>query len=117
MIKFIFFPYLFEGRVFSVFLKKKIDDSLTWKARNWQNLDWQLYHFFNRTLWEKIKVFGIDRMKEEVENLKKRNEELNKECIKETVPEKEIEIQYRDWSPEGVTLLGLKLYENASSQW
>ncbi|XP_068583207.1 galactosylceramide sulfotransferase-like [Cebidichthys violaceus] len=59
----------------------KLTPELRAKALQWNGIDWKLYKHFNATFWEKVEVYGRQRMAEEVAELKRRNAELVEICI------------------------------------
>nr|XP_033781224.1 galactose-3-O-sulfotransferase 4 isoform X2 [Geotrypetes seraphini] len=56
------------------------------KLKEWNALDWYLYMHFNRTFWQKVEQFGWERMREEVLQLQKKQQELMKECLQGDKP-------------------------------
>jgi len=61
--------------------KKKIEDGLKEKVYEWNKADSQLYKNFNRTLWEKVEMFGFDKMKEEKMKLEGAIKAVVDECF------------------------------------
>lgn len=51
------------------------------RIRSWNQLDWQLYVYFNNSFWNRVERFGRKRMQYEVEELKKRREQLSEKCL------------------------------------
>ncbi|XP_063296993.1 galactose-3-O-sulfotransferase 4-like [Pelobates fuscus] len=51
------------------------------KIKNWNQLDWNLYVYFNRSFWNKVDNFGRKRMENEVEELRKKRTEIAQICL------------------------------------
>ncbi|XP_053567415.1 galactose-3-O-sulfotransferase 2-like [Bombina bombina] len=51
------------------------------KIKKWNQLDWQLYNYFNKTFWNKVETFGRERMQREVEELKRKRALLVETCL------------------------------------
>ncbi|CAH2246487.1 galactose-3-O-sulfotransferase 2-like [Pelobates cultripes] len=51
------------------------------KIKNWNQLDWNLYVYFNRSFWNKVDNFGRKRMENEVEELRKKRTEITQICL------------------------------------
>ncbi|XP_078000507.1 galactosylceramide sulfotransferase-like [Glandiceps talaboti] len=51
------------------------------KIKKWHAGDVKLYDYFNRSLWQRIELFGNKRMQTEVEELKSRREYYFQSCI------------------------------------
>ncbi|XP_018415854.1 PREDICTED: galactose-3-O-sulfotransferase 2-like [Nanorana parkeri] len=60
------------------------------KIKIWNQLDWQLYVYFNKTFWEKVDEFGRERMQQEVEELQRRRTLQSKICLQGQVDPNEI---------------------------
>ncbi|XP_056419080.1 galactose-3-O-sulfotransferase 2-like isoform X2 [Hyla sarda] len=58
------------------------------KIKAWNQLDWQLYIYFNRTFWEKVDKFGQNRMQSEVKELRRRRAEQSEICLEGLVDPK-----------------------------
>ncbi|XP_051922887.1 galactosylceramide sulfotransferase isoform X2 [Hippocampus zosterae] len=59
----------------------KLTPSLRARAREWNALDWKLYQHVNHTFWRKVDAYGLQRMAEDVAELKRRNAEMVATCI------------------------------------
>uniref|UniRef100_A0A8C6TL69 Galactose-3-O-sulfotransferase 1 n=1 Tax=Neogobius melanostomus TaxID=47308 RepID=A0A8C6TL69_9GOBI len=59
----------------------RLTPELRAKAQKWNSIDWKLYQHFNVTFWKKVDAYGIDRMKEDVKEMKRRNAEMHGFCI------------------------------------
>ena len=98
--------------------KTETSQDLVEKIREWQDLDLKLYRHFNETLWRKIEEFGRDRMEKRIEELRSMNHRLTSECVEShSATENEVPVQFRDWTPKGVTFKAIKLFKNASDIW
>ncbi|KAM5165102.1 uncharacterized protein ACMZJ9_007526 [Mantella aurantiaca] len=51
------------------------------RIKIWNQLDWQLYVYFNNTFWKKVDEFGHERMKQEVEELRMRRSLQSEICL------------------------------------
>ncbi|XP_053316106.1 galactose-3-O-sulfotransferase 4-like [Spea bombifrons] len=51
------------------------------KIKSWNQLDWQLYVYFNRSFWDQVHKFGKERMKHEVTELRRRRAEMSETCL------------------------------------
>ncbi|XP_029921399.1 galactosylceramide sulfotransferase isoform X2 [Myripristis murdjan] len=51
------------------------------KALEWNGADWKLYQHFNSTFWARVEAYGKNRMKQEVNELRRRNAEMKAICI------------------------------------
>ncbi|XP_072266201.1 galactose-3-O-sulfotransferase 2-like [Pyxicephalus adspersus] len=51
------------------------------KIKIWNQLDWQLYVYFNNTFWKKVDEFGRERMQKEVEELRRRRALQSEICL------------------------------------
>lgn len=59
----------------------RLSPELRTKAKMWNAIDWKLYQHFNITFWKKIEAYGIERIKEDVKELKRKNAEMKGICI------------------------------------
>ncbi|XP_030005698.1 galactosylceramide sulfotransferase [Sphaeramia orbicularis] len=74
------------------------------KAMKWNGADWRLYRHFNATFWDKVEAFGQERMKREVNELRRRNGEMKDLCIEGGDAVEADQIQERrfvPWQPLG----------------
>lgn len=71
-------------------LIKEIPNKTVTQLLEWHSGDFKLYQHFNRTLQQKIKLYGEERMKKDIELLNKRNKELQDECLQGTKPVSEL---------------------------
>ncbi|XP_071995726.1 galactose-3-O-sulfotransferase 2-like isoform X1 [Engystomops pustulosus] len=49
--------------------------------KRWNQLDWKLYVYFNNSFWNRVEKFGRERMKKEVEELRKRRAQISEKCL------------------------------------
>lgn len=86
------------------------------RALKWNGADWKLYQHFNATFWARVELFGRERMKQEVEELRRRNAEMKSICIKDggAVEAQNIEDKrFRPWQPLGeFSILGYNIRKN-----
>ncbi|NXO46708.1 G3ST4 sulfotransferase, partial [Locustella ochotensis] len=52
------------------------------RLRAWNSLDWALYSHFNRTFWRQAEEFGLERLRREAAELRRRREELAGKCLR-----------------------------------
>ncbi|XP_055522307.1 galactose-3-O-sulfotransferase 2-like [Leucoraja erinacea] len=52
----------------------------------WNSLDWKLYLHFNRTFWQKVDLFGRQRMSEEVVLLQEARQKMRDLCLERGRP-------------------------------
>ncbi|KAM8953212.1 galactose-3-O-sulfotransferase 2-like [Pelodytes ibericus] len=55
------------------------------KIKNWNQLDWQLYVYFNRSFWNQVEKYGRERMELEVQELQGRRAEISQICLQDKV--------------------------------
>lgn len=91
----------------------RLTPDLKAKALQWNGADWKLYQHFNATFWARVEAFGRERMKEEVEELRRRNAEMKVVCIEDGGAVEAGNIQdkhLRPWQPVGDSfILGYNL--------
>ncbi|CAI9589192.1 unnamed protein product [Staurois parvus] len=89
-------------------------------AQEWNALDLLIYQHFNTTFWNKVEKYGMERMKKDVIELKRRNEELKQECIAGGGPVDASKIKesgLQPWQPLGKTFIqGYNLKKNILPQ-
>ncbi|KAG7486811.1 galactosylceramide sulfotransferase [Solea senegalensis] len=94
----------------------KLTPQLRAKALQWNSIDWKLYKHFNVTFWEKVETYGRERMTKDVAELRRRNAEMEKICIKggHPVMAKDIhEEEMQPWQPIGErSIMGYNLNKN-----
>ncbi|XP_044144410.1 galactosylceramide sulfotransferase [Bufo gargarizans] len=87
-------------------------------AQQWNALDALIYQHFNATFWKKVEKYGVERMKMDVLELRRRNEELKQECIAGGGPVDASKIQesgLQPWQPLGkISIQGYNLRKNIS---
>ncbi|XP_068430270.1 galactosylceramide sulfotransferase [Clinocottus analis] len=86
------------------------------KALQWNGADWRLYQHFNASFWAKVEAYGSDRMKREVNELRRRNSEMRDICIEDggAVEAKQIQdSRFQPWQPVGESsILGYNMKTN-----
>ncbi|XP_068135265.1 galactose-3-O-sulfotransferase 2-like [Hyperolius riggenbachi] len=55
------------------------------KIKHWNNLDWQLYSYFNRSFWKHVERFGQEQMDYEIQKLQRKRDEMAKICLQDEV--------------------------------
>ncbi|KAM4771180.1 galactose-3-O-sulfotransferase 2-like [Rhinophrynus dorsalis] len=69
--------------------KKSLSHDTQERIKSWNQLDWQLYLYFNSSFWNRVEKFGRDRMQHEVEELRQRRSQMVETCIQgEVDPDK-----------------------------
>lgn len=74
------------------------------KAKKWNGIDWKLYQHFNATFWKKVEAYGINRMKGDVNELRRRNAEMKAICVEGGNAVESQNIQnnhFQPWQPVG----------------
>ncbi|XP_033845974.2 galactosylceramide sulfotransferase isoform X2 [Periophthalmus magnuspinnatus] len=91
------------------------------KAQKWNDIDWKLYQYFNDTFWQKVRAYGIERMKEDVNELRRRNAEMKSVCIEggHAVEARNIEDRhFRPWQPLGESsILGYNMKKDIDPKY
>lgn len=99
----------------------ELSPELRAKALEWNGADWRLYQFFNATLWAKVERYGRERMKREVEELRRRNAEMEEICIDGGGAVEAPHIRdrhFKPWQPVGeLSILGYNLKENVDPEF
>ncbi|XP_072173252.1 LOW QUALITY PROTEIN: galactosylceramide sulfotransferase-like [Diadema setosum] len=88
----------------------KISETMVKQIREWNKGDSLLYDHFNRTFWEKVRAFGEERMRKEVDQLEEMNRELRDRCIGQVVVN-----DRQVWHPAGVKVESFKLKPSAAN--
>ncbi|XP_073530470.1 galactose-3-O-sulfotransferase 2-like isoform X2 [Phyllobates terribilis] len=63
--------------------RKVLSEKTQHKIKTWNQLDWQLYVYFNKSFWEKVDKFGQDRMQREVQELQRRRAAQSEICLQD----------------------------------
>ncbi|XP_044146797.1 galactose-3-O-sulfotransferase 4-like [Bufo gargarizans] len=61
--------------------RSNLSDEAQERIKSWNQLDWQLYIYFNNSFWNHVERFGRERMRYEVEKLKTRRAQLSEKCL------------------------------------
>ncbi|KAM3930970.1 galactose-3-O-sulfotransferase 2-like [Leptodactylus fuscus] len=61
--------------------RKVLSEETQENVKTWNQLDWQLYVYFNKSFWEKVDAFGRDRMQREVQELRRRRAVHSEICL------------------------------------
>ncbi|CAJ1070576.1 galactosylceramide sulfotransferase [Xyrichtys novacula] len=99
----------------------KLDPELRAKALRWNGVDWRLYQHFNASFWAKVEAFGVERMRQEVKELRRRNAEMKAICIENGGAVEAQKIHNRHflpWQPVGESsILGYNIKKNIDSKF
>ncbi|XP_056259609.1 galactosylceramide sulfotransferase [Seriola aureovittata] len=91
------------------------------KALEWNGADWRLYQHFNATFWAKIERYGRERMKKEVNELRRRNAEMKAICIEggNAVEAQKIQnSRFLPWQPVGESsILGYNMKKDIAPKF
>ncbi|XP_077147336.1 galactose-3-O-sulfotransferase 2-like [Ranitomeya variabilis] len=60
------------------------------KIKSWNNLDWEMYVYFNNSFWKRVQTFGVERMEDEVKELQKIRTLMSEKCLEDEVEPKKI---------------------------
>ncbi|KAM9306632.1 galactosylceramide sulfotransferase isoform 3-T3 [Pholidichthys leucotaenia] len=99
----------------------RLDPEMRAKALRWNGADWRLYQHFNASFWARVEVYGRDRMRREVEELRRKNAEMRAICIEGGGAVEAQEIQdwrFLPWQPVGESsILGYNLKEDTDPKF
>lgn len=91
------------------------------KALEWNGADWRLYQHFYTIFWAKIEEYGRERMKREVNELRRRNAEMKAICIEggDAVEVDKIQDKrFRPWQPVGESsILGYNMKKDTDPKF
>ncbi|GAA6217090.1 galactosylceramide sulfotransferase-like [Lates japonicus] len=91
------------------------------KALEWNGADWRLYQHFNATFWARVEAYGRERMKQEVNELRRRNAEMKAICIEGGSAVEAQKIQNRrfvPWQPVGESsILGYNMKKDTDPKF
>ncbi|XP_061117367.1 galactosylceramide sulfotransferase [Conger conger] len=94
----------------------KLTPELKARALQWNGVDRRLYQHFNATFWRKVEAYGRERMARDVEELRRRNEEMAAICIDGGRAVEAASIQetaMQPWQPIGEkSIMGYNLKKN-----
>lgn len=94
----------------------KLIPELRAKALQWNAIDWKLYQHFNKTFWNKVDMYGRQRMAEDVAELRRRNAKMANICIEggHAVDAGSIhETDMQPWQPIGEkSIMGYNMKKN-----
>ncbi|XP_069830351.1 galactose-3-O-sulfotransferase 2-like [Dendropsophus ebraccatus] len=80
------------------------------KIRTWNQLDWQLYVYFNNSFWNRVDKFGRERMESEVRELRNRRAQVSEKCLYGQVEASNIKDKsIVPYQPDSITILGYRL--------
>ncbi|XP_026153502.1 galactosylceramide sulfotransferase [Mastacembelus armatus] len=99
----------------------RLTPELRARALEWNGADWKLYQHFNATFWAKIDAYGKERMKQELDELRRRNGEMKAICIEggDAVEAQMIEDRrFLPWQPLGESfILGYNIKKNINPKY
>nr|XP_020449949.1 galactosylceramide sulfotransferase [Monopterus albus] len=94
----------------------KLTPELRARALEWNAIDWKLYQHFNQTFWKKVDAYGLQRLAEDVAELRRRNAEMASICIEGGGSVETGSIQekvMKPWQPIGEkSIMGYNLKKN-----
>uniref|UniRef100_A0A8D0AEG9 Galactose-3-O-sulfotransferase 1 n=1 Tax=Sander lucioperca TaxID=283035 RepID=A0A8D0AEG9_SANLU len=94
----------------------RLTPELRAKALQWNGADWRLYQHFNATFWARVEAYGRERMKQEVNELRRRNAAMKAICVEDGDAVEAQKIQDRrflPWQPVGESsILGYNMKKN-----
>ncbi|XP_041666261.1 galactosylceramide sulfotransferase [Cheilinus undulatus] len=82
----------------------RLPPELRAKGLRWNGADWKLYQRFNTTFWARVEAYGRERMRQEVQELRRRNAKMKATCIEDGGAVEAQRIQDRrflPWQPVG----------------
>ncbi|KAM4771182.1 galactose-3-O-sulfotransferase 2-like [Rhinophrynus dorsalis] len=93
--------------------KKALSKQTQEAIKRWNQLDWQLYVYFNSTFWNRVERFGKERMLRELEELRRRRAEMQDICLHgEVDPDKMIDKSLKPFQAGIARILGYNLKSN-----
>lgn len=99
----------------------RLTPELRAKALQWNGADWTLYQHFNDTFWARVEAYGRERMKQEVNELRRRNAEMKAICIEDGGAVEAQNIQdkrFLPWQPVGESsILGYNMKKNTDPKF
>lgn len=99
----------------------RLNPEMRAKALQWNGADWRLYQHFNATFWARVEAYGKERMKQEVNQLRRRNAEMKAVCIeggKAVGAQKIQDGRFRPWQPVGErSILGYNLKKDTDPKF
>ncbi|XP_063296995.1 galactose-3-O-sulfotransferase 2-like [Pelobates fuscus] len=61
--------------------KHSLSEKAQEKIKNWSQLDWHMYVYFNKSFWDQVEKFGRKRMDRELGELRRKRSEMAQVCI------------------------------------
>ncbi|XP_029025255.1 galactosylceramide sulfotransferase [Betta splendens] len=90
-------------------------------ALAWNGADWKLYRHFTAIFWARVEAYGRDRMRREVEELRRRNAEMKALCVEggdAVEAEKIRDRHFQPWQPVGESsILGYNVKADVDPQF
>ncbi|XP_041034867.1 galactose-3-O-sulfotransferase 2-like isoform X2 [Carcharodon carcharias] len=78
---------------------RKLSDETVGRVKAWNSLDWKLYLHFNRTFWQRVEVYGWQRMRNDVLVLQEKRKRLMDLCLQGSRPVEASQIQDKNIKP------------------
>ncbi|XP_063297735.1 galactose-3-O-sulfotransferase 2-like [Pelobates fuscus] len=80
------------------------------KIKNWSQLDWHMYVYFNKSFWDQVEKFGRKRMDHELEELQRKRSEMAQVCLQgEADPDNMTDKSLRPYQSGRARILGHNL--------
>ena len=76
-----------------------VDGDLAEKIRSWAHVDQAIYDHFNRTFWEKVEIFGHNKLIRETKYFQARLKEIKDSCFKGTTSDSKMLDKFGIWRP------------------
>ncbi|XP_077992180.1 galactosylceramide sulfotransferase-like [Glandiceps talaboti] len=93
----------------------KMDDVTRKAILEFNSGDVKLYEHFNRTFWGKVQMYGMERMKEDVEKLRQMNVKLTNNCLQSSQDIQHGE-EFKVYNPPGVKMDNKVLKKDAENR-
>jgi len=99
----------------------RLSPELRARALVWNGADWRLYRHFNASFWAQRAAFGEERLRREVAELRRRNDELRAACVRGGAAVEATQIRdsgLLPWQPLGdKSILGYNLREDVEPEY
>ncbi|OCT81118.1 galactose-3-O-sulfotransferase 2 [Xenopus laevis] len=90
--------------------KKNLSKETQDMIKSWNELDWQLYVYFNHSFWNRVDMYGREKMQREVEELRKLRAQISMTCLEgEVDPEKMQDKSLKPYQSGIARILGYNL--------
>ncbi|XP_060710728.1 galactose-3-O-sulfotransferase 2-like [Hemiscyllium ocellatum] len=78
---------------------RQLSEDATRRVKAWNALDWKLYLHFNRTFWQKVEDYGLQRMRSDVLILREKRRRLMDLCLQGSRPVDASQIEDKNIKP------------------